>query len=69
MVQNFSNTVAVVRLDAAGTSGTLVDELTDPEFDVPTTVARYGSSLFLPNARFSTPPTPDTEYGVVRIDR
>ena len=69
VVQNFSNTVAVVRLDAAGTSGTLVDELTDPRFDVPTTVARYGSSLFLPNARFSTPPTPDTEYGVVPIDR
>ena len=69
VVQNFSNTVAVIRLDAAGTSGTLVDQLTDPRFDVPTTVARYGSSLFLTNARFSTPPTPDTEYGVVPIDR
>lgn len=69
VVQNFSNTVAVVRLAADGTSGTLVDQLTSPEFDVPTTVAAYGSSLFLPNARFSTPPTPDTEYDVVRIDR
>lgn len=69
VVQNFSNTVAVIRLDADGTSGTLVDELTSPEFDVPTTVAAYGSSLFLPNARFSTPPTPETEYDVVRIDR
>ncbi|KRE23672.1 SMP-30/gluconolactonase/LRE family protein [Agromyces sp. Soil535] len=68
VVQNFSNTVAVVRLAADGTSGTLVDQLTSPEFDVPTTVAAYGSSLFLPNARFSTPPTPDTEYDVVRID-
>jgi len=69
VVQNFSNTVAVVRLAADGTSGTLVDQLTSPEFDVPTTVAAYGSSLFLPNARFTTPPTPDTEYDVVRIDR
>ena len=69
VVQNFSNAVAVVRLDAAGTSGTLVDHLTDPRFDVPTTVAAYGSTLFLPNARFSTPPTPDTEYSVVPIDR
>jgi sugar lactone lactonase YvrE len=69
VVQNFSNAVAVVRLDADGTSGTLVDQLTSPEFDVPTTVAAYGSSLFLPNARFSTPPTPATEYDVVRIDR
>ena len=41
----------------------------EPGFDVPTTVARFGHSLFLPNARFSTPPTPDTEYDVVRIDR
>ncbi|MCD2442188.1 superoxide dismutase [Agromyces sp. SYSU K20354] len=69
VVQNFSNTVAVVRLDAQGRTGTLVDQLTDPAFDVPTTVAAYGSSLFLPNARFGTPPTPDTEYEVVRIDR
>ena len=61
--------MAVIRLDAGGTSGTLVDQLTSDQFDVPTTVARYGSSLFLPNARFSTPPTPDTEYQVVRIDR
>lgn len=69
VVQNFSNAVAVVRLDAQGTSGTIVDELTSPEFDVPTTVAAYGSSLFLPNARFTTPPAPTTEYDVVRIDR
>ena len=69
VVQNFSNTVAVVRLDADGTSGTVVDELTSPAFDVPTTIAAYGSGLFLPNARFSTPPTPGTEYDVVRIDR
>jgi hypothetical protein len=43
--------------------------LTSPAFQVPTTVARYADSLFLPNARFGTPPTPDTEYSVVRIDR
>jgi hypothetical protein len=36
---------------------------------VPTTIARYGRGLYLPNARFDTPPTPDTEYSVVRIDR
>jgi streptogramin lyase len=68
-VQNQLNQVAVVRLDAGGTSGSLVDTLTSPEFDVPTTVASYGAGLFLPNARFTTPPTPDTEYDAVRIDR
>jgi sugar lactone lactonase YvrE len=69
VVQNQLNTVAVVRLDAAGTSGELVDQLTSPEFQVPTTVARYADSLFLPNARFGTPPTPETTYQVTRIDR
>jgi sugar lactone lactonase YvrE len=69
VVQNVLDTVAVVRLDAQGTSGELVDALTSPEFQVPTTVARFGDGLFLPNARFGTPPTPETEYSVVRIDR
>jgi len=69
VVQNQLNTVAVVRLDAQGTSGTVVDRLTDQDFAVPTTIARFGSGLYLPNARFGTPPTPATEYDVVRIDR
>ena len=69
VVQNFSNAVAVIELNADGTSGELVDQLTDPDFQVPTTVARFGNGLYLPNARFDTPPTPDTEYSVVRIDR
>ncbi len=69
VVQNFQNTVAVVKLNASGTSGELVDQLTDPDFQVPTTIARFGNGLYLPNARFDTPPTPDTEYSVVRIDR
>ncbi|MGW4930576.1 SMP-30/gluconolactonase/LRE family protein [Agromyces sp. NPDC004153] len=69
VVQNQLNTVAVVQLSPDGTSGTVVDRITDPDFQVPTTVARFGMSLFLPNARFGTPPTPDTEYSVVRIDR
>ncbi|GGI46979.1 streptogramin lyase [Agromyces flavus] len=69
VVQNQLNTVAVVQLSPDGTSGTVVDQITDPDFQVPTTVARFGNDLFLPNARFGTPPTPDTEYSVVRVDR
>jgi sugar lactone lactonase YvrE len=69
VVQNQSNTVAVIHLNPAGTSGELVEHLTDADFQVPTTIARYGRGLYLPNARFDTPPTPDTEYSVVRIDR
>jgi sugar lactone lactonase YvrE len=69
VVQNRQNTVAVLRLDAAGTRGRLVSRLTDPRFDVPTTVAAYGERLYLPNARFSTPPTPTTPYAAIAIAR
>ncbi|HEV7961713.1 MAG TPA: superoxide dismutase [Actinoplanes sp.] len=69
VVQNRQNTVAVLRLDAAGTRGRLVSRLTDPRFDVPTTVAAYGERLYLPNARFTTPPTPATPYAAVAIAR
>ncbi len=67
VVQNRSNQIAVVRLDRSFRSGRIVSTITHPDFDVPTTVARKGGSLFLPNARFSTPPTPDTDYWVTRV--
>jgi len=59
----------VLRLNRSGTAGRLVATLKNPDFDVPTTVAAYGKSLYLPNARFTTPPTPQTEYWVTRIPR
>jgi len=61
-VQNQLNRVAVLRLSRTGRVGRLVDTLSSSAFDVPTTVARFGRFLYLPNARFSTPPTPTTEY-------
>lgn len=67
VVQNQLNRVAVVELDRHLRSGEVVDTLTSPAFDVPTTVAAFGRWLYLPNARFSTPPTPETEYTAVRI--
>jgi len=69
VVRNLLNQVAVIKLNASGTRGRLVDTLTSPDFDIPTTVAAFGNSLYLPNARFATPPTPDTAYWITRIDR
>ncbi|MET1005212.1 MAG: superoxide dismutase, partial [Propionibacteriaceae bacterium] len=69
VVQNRLNQVAVVKLNRSGTAGRQVALLTSPDFDVPTTIAAYGKSLYLPNARFSTPPTPTTEYWVTKIRR
>lgn len=68
-VQNQLNQVAVIDLNRAGTSGSLVNTLTDPRFDIPTTVAAFGNRLYLPNARFRTTPTPDTVYTANAIKR
>jgi streptogramin lyase len=67
VVQNRLNKVAVVRLGRRLRDGRIRREITHRAFDVPTTVARLGSSLYLPNARFGTPPSPDNEYAVVRV--
>jgi sugar lactone lactonase YvrE len=68
-VQNQLNLVAVFDLNDAGTSGSLLKTITDPRFDIPTTVARFGNRLYLPNARFTTPPTPDTVYTANAVPR
>ena len=66
-VQNQLNQVSEIRLNLAGTAGTLVTTHTSPDFDTPTTVAAFGPWLYLPNARFNTTPEPDTPYWVTRI--
>ncbi|WP_243710730.1 superoxide dismutase [Actinomadura sp. KC216] len=69
-VQNRFDTVAVVRLNAAGTEGRVIRRVTDSRFDLPTTVAEFGSRLYLPNIRFfSTEPTPHLSYNAVAIPR
>jgi sugar lactone lactonase YvrE len=69
VVQNRLNTVAKFAVNRSGTRGELVSTVSDPRFDVPTTVASFGDRLYLPNARFSTPPTPETTYNAVAIDK
>jgi outer membrane protein assembly factor BamB len=69
VVRNFANTLSKVALSRDLTSGTVVSEITDPAFDVPTTVAAFGRRLYLVNARFGTDPTPETEYTIVAIRR
>lgn len=67
VVQNRLNRIAEFRLDRAGTAGRLVRFITDPRFDVPTTIAEYRGRFYLPNARFTTPPTPATTYTAVAV--
>ena len=67
VVQNLLNKVAVLTLNQSGTKGGLVREVTSAGFDVPTTAAAFENRLYLPNARFTTPPTPKTAYWATAI--
>jgi len=48
-------------------SGRLVDTLSPEGVDVPTTAAFIAGRLWLVNARFNTPVTPDAEYWLTRV--
>jgi sugar lactone lactonase YvrE len=67
VVQNRDNKVAVIRLSRGLRSGTVTRHITDGDFDVPTTIDEFGKRLYAVNARFTTPPTPDTDYWVAQF--
>lgn len=70
VVRNQLNTVAVLRLSRDRLDARLVGELTaaDPaDLSVPTTATLTLGSLYVVNARFGTPPTPDTDYWITRL--
>jgi sugar lactone lactonase YvrE len=67
VVQNRLNLISVFELDAKATTATLRRTITDPRFDVPTTIARFGHRLYLVNARFTSPQTPETTFDAVAV--
>ena len=69
VVQNRLNKIAVVALNRGLTQGAVTREITDSDFDVPTTIDRFGKWLYAVNARFGTAPGPDTTYKVVQVER
>jgi hypothetical protein len=69
VVRNRLNQVAVIKLDRRGREGSLVKVLTSEDFDVPTTVAAFKGSLYLPNARFGIASPETAEYWITRIDK
>ena len=69
VVQNRLNQIAVVELNSDFTEGTIVDTITHEAFDIPTTIARFGDSLYAVNARFGSPPPVGTEDDIVRVPR
>ena len=69
VVQNQQNVIAVISLSQDFATGTVTQRVSNPAFDVPTTVAASDGSLYLVNARFGVA-NPDTAaYSVVRINK
>lgn len=66
VVQNRLNLVAVVAMSRDGSTGAVLGRVGSPDFDVPTTVAKFGDRLYLPNARFGAVP-PATTFTAVAI--
>ncbi len=65
VVQNQLNRIAVVDLDGLR-SGEVERYLTDPRFDIPTTIAAFGSALYAVNARFNRPDTSPDD--IIRVE-
>jgi outer membrane protein assembly factor BamB len=66
VVQNVLNFVAKIKLSANLEEGRVLERITDPGFDVPTTIAEHGRFLFAVNARFGTT---ENNYWITRIDK
>jgi hypothetical protein len=67
VVQNRDNRIAVVVLSRSLDRGRLVAELTDPEFDVPTTIAFQAGRLYAVNARFGTTDPQPARYDIIKV--
>ena len=59
--------IAVFRLSHDLTKATFVQAITDPDFDVPTTIDRSGRRLYAVNARFGTATPTDQHYDIVKV--
>ena len=69
VVRNQRNQIAVITLAPDFSSGDPVTTITNPNFDVPTTLTEFGDRLYAVNARFNTPPTLTTQYTVVQVTK
>ena len=68
VVRNRANRVATLRVSRDLSTATLKREVTRPEFNVPTTIARHGSRLYVVNAKFGSN-TPEQTYEVVKVPK
>lgn len=69
IVQNRLNRIAIVRLNRSMTAGRLTGTVSNPAFDVPTTLAVGRNGLYAVNARFGTTDPQPAKYWVTRVGR
>ncbi len=67
VVRNRLNEIVELKLSGRLTSAKVVDTLTDPDFDVPTTIASFGRALYAVNARFGVAAPETQRYQIVRV--
>ena len=67
VVQNRDNKIAVVKLSRSLHRGRVVATITDPDFDVPTTIAFTAGRLYAVNARFGTTDPQPARYDIIRV--
>ena len=67
VVRNRLNQIDVVKLNRSLDEGRVVTTLTDPDFDVPTTLAFQDGRLYAVNARFGTTDPQPARYDIVRV--
>lgn len=68
VVRNRLNQIAVIKMAPDYTSGKVEKVILNPNFNVPTTIAEFGNSLYAVNAKFGTPPA-NTPYEVVKVGK
>ena len=69
VVRNRANRVATLRLSSDLATATFKREVTRQEFNVPTTIARHGSRLYVVNAKFGIDDPETQPYEVVKVPR
>jgi sugar lactone lactonase YvrE len=69
VVQNRMNQVAKIALSSDLASGVVLTRLTSADFDVPTTIAEHGNSLYAVNARFEPPPRLTPDFWVTKLGK
>lgn len=67
VVRNQNNLVAVLKLGWHLKTARLVGEITSTGLDIPTTATFAAGKLWAVNARFTTAPTPTTEYWITKL--